>query len=228
MFVRQSFAQGLPVSLSASDRWPDRASSAPPAMTRRTAGRPTWSRARWARHHPAPTRRRGPARGRSTTRFSPRSAAVVGAPARSTGAASPLPTWPMATPTATTSSTWRATTTGCATSRAARRTSRCASPFVANVFDGGERHRVEGRFDDDAFVPMDYNPSSFGLTDGDPNGVRMRAAATPSILPRIKSLRQTRRSTPKAMAMSEGGGYAHVRCSRCSRTPIVSTAAPRC
>lgn len=44
-------------------------------------------------------------------------------------------------------------------------------PLVeANVFDGGERHRVEVRFDDGRFAPMDYNPPSFGLTDGDPNG----------------------------------------------------------
>lgn len=44
-------------------------------------------------------------------------------------------------------------------------------PLVeANVFDGGERHQVEVRFDDGAFVTMDYNPPSFGLTDGDPTG----------------------------------------------------------
>ncbi|MEQ7011272.1 calcineurin-like phosphoesterase family protein [Actinopolymorpha sp. B17G11] len=44
-------------------------------------------------------------------------------------------------------------------------------PLVeANVFDGGERHRVEVRFDNGDFLPMDYNPPSFGLTDGDPNG----------------------------------------------------------
>ncbi|MEQ7129296.1 calcineurin-like phosphoesterase C-terminal domain-containing protein [Actinopolymorpha sp. B11F2] len=44
-------------------------------------------------------------------------------------------------------------------------------PLVeANVFDGGERHRVEVRFDDGKFSPMDYNPPSFGVTDGDPNG----------------------------------------------------------
>jgi hypothetical protein len=44
-------------------------------------------------------------------------------------------------------------------------------PLVeVNVFDGGERHKVEVRFDRGAFVPMDYNPPSFGLTNGDPNG----------------------------------------------------------
>lgn len=45
------------------------------------------------------------------------------------------------------------------------------APLVeANVFDGGERHRVEVRFDRGRFVRMDYNPPSFGLTDGDPTG----------------------------------------------------------
>jgi hypothetical protein len=44
-------------------------------------------------------------------------------------------------------------------------------PLVeANVFDGGERHKVEVRFDRGAFVPMDYNPPSFGHTDGEPGG----------------------------------------------------------
>jgi hypothetical protein len=44
-------------------------------------------------------------------------------------------------------------------------------PLVeANVFDGGERHKVQVRFDRGRFVRMDYNPPSFGLTDGDPNG----------------------------------------------------------
>lgn len=45
------------------------------------------------------------------------------------------------------------------------------APLVeANVFDGGERHRVEVRFDEGRFTPMGYNPPSFGLTDGDPTG----------------------------------------------------------
>lgn len=39
-----------------------------------------------------------------------------------------------------------------------------------NVFDGGEKHDVAVRFDRGAFTPMDYNPPSFGLTDGDPAG----------------------------------------------------------
>lgn len=41
---------------------------------------------------------------------------------------------------------------------------------MANVFDGGERHDVAVRIDDRVFVPMDYNPPRFGLTDGAPNG----------------------------------------------------------
>ena len=44
-------------------------------------------------------------------------------------------------------------------------------PLVeVNVFDGGERHKVAVRFDDSEFIPMDYNPPVFGLTDGDPTG----------------------------------------------------------
>ena len=45
------------------------------------------------------------------------------------------------------------------------------APLVeANVFDGGEKHEVEVRFDGGGFAPMDYNPPRFGLTDGDPTG----------------------------------------------------------
>jgi hypothetical protein len=40
---------------------------------------------------------------------------------------------------------------------------------VVNVFDGGERHKVEVRFDQGKFVEMDNNPPRFGLTDGQPN-----------------------------------------------------------
>ena len=40
---------------------------------------------------------------------------------------------------------------------------------VVNVFDGGERHKVEVRFDQGEFVEMDNNPPRFGLTDGQPN-----------------------------------------------------------
>lgn len=39
-----------------------------------------------------------------------------------------------------------------------------------NVFDGGERHQVEVRFDNRSFRAMDYNPPRFGLTDGQPDG----------------------------------------------------------
>lgn len=38
-----------------------------------------------------------------------------------------------------------------------------------NVFDGGQRHRVEARFDERGFVPMEYDPPLFGLTDGEPD-----------------------------------------------------------
>lgn len=41
---------------------------------------------------------------------------------------------------------------------------------VVNVFDGGERHQVQVRFDDREFVPMDHDPPRFGLTNGDPDG----------------------------------------------------------
>ena len=41
--------------------------------------------------------------------------------------------------------------------------------MTVNVFDGGEKHRVEAGVGRD-FVPMDYNPPFKGLTDGDPNG----------------------------------------------------------
>ena len=40
----------------------------------------------------------------------------------------------------------------------------------ANVFDGGEKHVVEVSIDRGEYIPMDYNPPRFGLTDGDPNG----------------------------------------------------------
>lgn len=40
----------------------------------------------------------------------------------------------------------------------------------ANVFDGGTRHRVEARFDNGTFVPMENNPPVFGLTNGQPGG----------------------------------------------------------
>ncbi|GAA5033575.1 calcineurin-like phosphoesterase family protein [Actinopolymorpha pittospori] len=44
-------------------------------------------------------------------------------------------------------------------------------PLVeVNVFDGGERHKVEVRFDNGRYTRMGYNPPSFGLTDGDPTG----------------------------------------------------------
>lgn len=44
-------------------------------------------------------------------------------------------------------------------------------PLVeVNVFDGGERHEVEVRFDDGDFGPMHYDPPVFGLTGDDPNG----------------------------------------------------------
>lgn len=45
-----------------------------------------------------------------------------------------------------------------------------APQVTVNVFDGGERHRVEARVDDGEFAPMGYNPPVKGLTDGDPNG----------------------------------------------------------
>jgi len=45
-----------------------------------------------------------------------------------------------------------------------------APQVTVNVFDGGEKHRVEARVDGRDFVPMDYDPPFKGLTNGDPNG----------------------------------------------------------
>lgn len=45
-----------------------------------------------------------------------------------------------------------------------------APQVTVNVFDGGEKHKVEVCFDGGTFTPMNYDPPRFGLTNGDPNG----------------------------------------------------------
>lgn len=69
---------------------------------------------------------------------------------------------------------------------------------TVNVFDGGERHRVEARVDDGEFTAMAYDPPVKGLTDGDPNA---------NMDPYIAALYERLQGTPEAPAKPQPSSH---------------------